>query len=337
MCSISVIVPVYNAEKTLPKCLNSIANQTFTDFEVILVNDGSSDSSAEICKKYAESDPRFKLISQKNAGPSAARNTGIENSTGKYLAFVDSDDYVEPEMLQEFYVAAEKYNADLTICGYKKVRKSGNIVKISKLKYEPGLYVGDACRKIAIESISYSCPETIKPISWMRFVRRDLLIKHNLRYDLKVRFGEDFLLWTKLFFKVDRLCLINDKHLYNYVDNKSSITHNHVPGLWASVQYSYDDLKASLPDEPEIGTALDDFYFHLSLSAMPIAAWASSRKEANHDFNAVFKDKRLRKIIKNTPLVFGERTCSYKLMMKLHLYWLIKIAYLFKYRKHNKK
>jgi len=317
--------------------LDSIKKQTFNDFEVILINDGSSDNSADICQKYAETDHRFKLINQKNSGPSAARNAGIENSTGKYLAFVDSDDYVENEILQEFYSAAEKSSADLTICGYKQVRKSGNIARISKLRYEPGLYVGDACRKIAIESIGYFCPGTIEPFSWMRFVKRELLINHNLRYDLKVRFGEDFLLWTKLFFNIERLCLINDKHLYNYVDNTSSITHNHVPDFWASVQHTYNDLKSNLPDEPEIANALDDFYFQISFSAMPLAAWASSRKEANHDFNAVFKDKRLRKIIKNTPLVSGERTYGYKLMMKLHLYWLIKIAYLFKYRKHNKK
>ena len=118
MSQISIVIPVYNAEKTLIRCLDSIQQQTYKDFEAILINDGSSDSSAEICQRYCEADKRFKLINQENSGPSKARNQGIDAAISKYLAFVDSDDYIEPNMLEEFFTAAEASSADLTVCGY---------------------------------------------------------------------------------------------------------------------------------------------------------------------------------------------------------------------------
>ena len=98
---ISVIVPVYNVEKYLEECLESIQNQTYTDIEVILVNDGSTDNSEVICEKYCEQDKRFKLINQKNQGQSSARNVGVEASTGEFIAFVDSDDIIKINYLEE--------------------------------------------------------------------------------------------------------------------------------------------------------------------------------------------------------------------------------------------
>ena len=97
---ISVIVPVYNVEKYLEECLDSIQNQTFSNIEIILVNDGSSDNSKEICKKYCEQDNRFKLINQTNQGQSVARNTGVAASKGEFIAFVDSDDIIRQDYLE---------------------------------------------------------------------------------------------------------------------------------------------------------------------------------------------------------------------------------------------
>ena len=100
MCLISIIVPVYNVEKYLERCLDSILSQTFSDFELILVNDGSTDHSLEICRSYAEKDERILLIDQENRGLSAARNAGIAVAKGEYLGFVDSDDYIAQNMYE---------------------------------------------------------------------------------------------------------------------------------------------------------------------------------------------------------------------------------------------
>lgn len=115
---ISVIMPIYNVAAYLDRAISSVLNQTFTDFELILVNDGSRDSSKEICEKYVELDSRVKLINQENSGAHIARNNGMKEASGKYFAFFDSDDYVENSMLSDLYEIAEKYESDLVVSGF---------------------------------------------------------------------------------------------------------------------------------------------------------------------------------------------------------------------------
>ena len=120
MPEISIIVPIYNVEKYLHQSLDSIRNQTFSDWECILVDDGSKDSSPDICDEYAKEDQRFKVIHQSNGGVSKARNTGLENASGKYIAFVDPDDWVEKIYLETFHRLITKYDADIVQCGFSR-------------------------------------------------------------------------------------------------------------------------------------------------------------------------------------------------------------------------
>lgn len=115
---ISVIIPVYNVETYLSRCIDSILNQTFSDFELILVDDGSTDSSGKICDEYTEKDFRVKAVHKTNGGLSSARNTGIENSSGKYISFADSDDYISSDYLEYLYMLIKKYNADMVSASY---------------------------------------------------------------------------------------------------------------------------------------------------------------------------------------------------------------------------
>ena len=115
---ISVIVPIYNAEKTLVRCLESIQRQTYPNWEGILIDDGSEDSSVSLCKRYAEIDCRFSVFHQAHCGIGCARNAGIRNAVGKYIAFVDADDYVEPQILEKLYYQLIESGADIAACGY---------------------------------------------------------------------------------------------------------------------------------------------------------------------------------------------------------------------------
>lgn len=129
MPKISVIVPVYNVEKYLSECLDSIINQTFPDFEIICVNDCSTDKSGNILEDYSRKDNRIKIFyHQFNQGLGAARNTGLKNAHGKYVQFLDSDDYFELTLLEEMYNHAEKYGADMTVCSINRIGKEGNII-----------------------------------------------------------------------------------------------------------------------------------------------------------------------------------------------------------------
>lgn len=124
---ISIIIPIYNVEKYLPACLKSIANQSYQNLEVILIDDGSTDGSAQIAKDFTKTDPRFKYHHQKNQGLSAARNAGLKKTTGNYFTFVDSDDRIEPDMLKTMLTALHENHADIAACSFKEIYPHGKI------------------------------------------------------------------------------------------------------------------------------------------------------------------------------------------------------------------
>ncbi|MGN1388850.1 MAG: glycosyltransferase family 2 protein, partial [Bulleidia sp.] len=125
---VSVVVPVYNAERYLAQSIDSVVKQTFSDWELLLINDGSSDSSEEICRACCEKDQRIHLITQKNGGPARAIGTGIQSAQGKYLMFLDADDWYEPEMLKVMTTAMDDSASDAVLCGYWKVFPNGRKV-----------------------------------------------------------------------------------------------------------------------------------------------------------------------------------------------------------------
>ena len=128
---ISVIIPVYNVEAFLPECLESVVRQSYTDLEIILVDDGSTDSCPSICDAYAAADARIKVIHQQNRGLSAARNAGIEASSGEYITFVDSDDFILPDMLEHLLELARRHDADYVQCGYVRCQEKDSIGQIT--------------------------------------------------------------------------------------------------------------------------------------------------------------------------------------------------------------
>ena len=134
---ISIIIPVFNMEDKLNKCIQSVINQTYDNLEIILVNDGSKDNSLKICENYKNIDNRIKLISINNNGVSNARNIGIKNATGKYIGFVDSDDYIDNDMFETLYNNIKDNNADLSIIGYQIETIDNKVIKNTNLdKYE---------------------------------------------------------------------------------------------------------------------------------------------------------------------------------------------------------
>lgn len=183
MCEIqiSIIVPVFNVERYLCKCIDSILNQTFDKFELILVDDGSQDTCPQICDNYAKKDDRVKVIHKKNGGQGSARNMGLDIAKGEYIGFVDSDDYIEIDMYQKMINAIKKNEADLAICGYKKVQP---FIRISTVNYfkEIQLYSNKELMKKYI-STSY-----IQTVIWNKLYKKELF--KNLRFP-EIRARED--------------------------------------------------------------------------------------------------------------------------------------------------
>ena len=134
MDKISVIVPVYNVEKYLDKCVESIVNQTYKNLEIILVDDGSTDSCPEICDEWAKKDNRIKVIHKPNGGLSSARNAGMDSMTGSYIQFVDSDDYIKSNMIEVMYGNIIKGDYDVCVCNYSFIDESDNVISATDFK-----------------------------------------------------------------------------------------------------------------------------------------------------------------------------------------------------------
>lgn len=181
MSKISVIVPVYKVEQYIGRCIESILAQTFRDFELIIVDDGSPDNSGAICDEYADKDNRIKVIHKKNGGVSSARNAGIEVATGEWLCFVDGDDIIAPTYLSDFDLRDE---ADIYIQGYVKIC-SGAVVEHHNFKgfNKKGLF----------EIISYAEENSIINSPCFKLFRRGIIDKFGIKFDANISYGEDHL------------------------------------------------------------------------------------------------------------------------------------------------
>ena len=178
MPEISIIVPVYNVEKYLTRCIDSILNQTFTDFELILVDDGSTDKSGVICDKYSKIDSRIKVIHSKNEGAAQARNYGLDIAKGKFIGFVDSDDYINRDMYQILYENINKYNCDICVCGHQSFQDK---VKVAFEDSKEEIIEFD--NKLALKNyfLDYEDSERVMyTIIWDKLYRRELF--KNLRF-----------------------------------------------------------------------------------------------------------------------------------------------------------
>lgn len=213
---ISVIVPVFNVDKWISRCIKSILIQNFTNFELILVNDGSTDDSLEICKFFQKQDPRVNIIDKKNGGLSDARNYGIASAKGKYLVFVDGDDYVQPTYLNELLKGIKETNADVAMCEYNLVDEKGNFIKLEKFN-EPETVTSFSGRDL----LKYKYKPFGAPniVAWNKIYKKELFEK--IRYD-KGRYYEDEYILVPLFWNIEKVCLIR-KPLYNYVQRNNSI------------------------------------------------------------------------------------------------------------------
>lgn len=261
--AISVIVPVYRVEKYLPACIDSILNQTFTDFELILVDDGSPDRCPEICDETAKRDARVRAIHQANQGLSAARNAGIEAAHGAWLSFVDSDDFLAPDFLETLHDAAVRAGADCVLCGVQLTDEAGQ-------KIGQPLSVADGVRtgRSILETLCRA-PEITYLVAWNKLYRRDVF--QTLRYPVGMQ-NEDTYLAAELFDTVQTVICVS-KPMYFYRQRADSIMHTAVTTrnldrMWAFEHcFAYFEargLEALMPDaEKKMFAKLTGVYYRL--------------------------------------------------------------------------
>ena len=217
MPEISIIVPVYKSVLYICRCIESILNQTFSDFEVILVDDGSPDQCPAICDEYAFNDCRIHVLHQDNGGPSKARNKGIDwtfvHSNSKYITFVDSDDYLHPQFLEYMYYAIKKTKTRVSMCKHEYIMADGKIKEIQ---------TNNTCfiKEISAEELM------IAESSGFNYIWGKLYAKHcfqNIRFPEDVSFGEDNLIIFRILFECNKIVLI-ENYLYYYFYTPTGIT-----------------------------------------------------------------------------------------------------------------
>lgn len=221
MPKISVIIPAYNVEKYIEKTLKSLIDQTFKDFEAIIINDGSTDNTERIIKEVLQ-DTKFqwKLINQENQGVSAARNRGIMESKGEYISFLDADDYYHPTFLEKMYNKAKEKNYEVVFCNISRVNENGKTILEIKQKKE---YFG----------IELTGEEALKQILnghlyiWVSnyICKKKLLSEHNILYTKGCTHGEDQEFWMKVFFHAMLVNSVTETLVY-YVQRKGSAAHS---------------------------------------------------------------------------------------------------------------
>ncbi len=209
---ISVIVPIYNVEKYLDRCIKSIVNQTYENLEIILVDDGSPDNSPKMCDEWAKKDKRIKVIHKENGGVSSARNIGIDKSRGEWITFVDADDYIEPTYAEDMLAVSNDFDTKYICCGYNKVysnksetiNSSGEIIELNKKDF-----------LIALLNV-----QTSYGFVHMKLIHKDVI--GNVRFNEELPVGEDALFNVQLCKNLDKAVIYN-KPLYNYRINLNSV------------------------------------------------------------------------------------------------------------------
>lgn len=211
---VSLIIPVYNVKNYLRKALSSVQRQTLKNIEVIIVNDGSTDGSLNIINEFAEKNDNFIVIDQENRGLSDARNTGLNISKGKYIAFMDSDDYIEPKFLETLYNAAIKNDADIVCCNFNFYFPEKNLKIFMPITSIPGTFSNTK----ALKKLILDCG--VRYFAWNKMTRRSLFFDNNIRfYNM---YFEDIATSPRLFYHANKIVLLG-KALYNYTNRKSSI------------------------------------------------------------------------------------------------------------------
>ena len=231
MVEISVIVPVYKVERYLCDCIDSILQQTFREFELILIDDGSPDHCGQICDEYAKVDDRVRAIHQKNGGLSAARNAGLDLADGEFITFVDSDDILDGQYLQRLYETLAEYQADVAVCN------SCRIINKDELSSHD-VDQGDACflmgNREAVKTLCKYGKDQLPVTAWGKLYKKELFI--NLRYPVGI-INEDEYLTPRLLYRAERIVWIKEA-LYGYRKREESImgekfSIRRYDGIWA--------------------------------------------------------------------------------------------------------
>lgn len=323
----SVIVPIYNIEKYLPKCIDSILNQTCLDFEIILVDDGSADNCGKICDEYSLKDKRIIVIHKKNSGVSSARNEALKIAKGDYIACIDGDDWIDVNYLQNFKEAIEKTKADIICCGIN-FAKEEKVIKTYPYNFKEGYY-----NKQDIKNKIYPC--LIKDIDGYYFppaicskvFKKELYMPIQLSINTKIKISEDACVTYSCVSKANSI-YVSKKIYYFYRINQYSATRNRNNGFdWDNSNYFKDSLLKNLDQTEYDFTEQINRYLCHALFNIAVSHLRTNRKykevksEILYHFNLIEN----KEILNKTKFKILSKDYFVQQVMKYNQIWILKL------------
>lgn len=230
---ISIIIPVYNVELYVNKCIKSLVKQTYRNLEIILVNDGSTDKSGDICNDWVEYDSRIKVFHKENGGVSSARNLGLKKANGKYIMFVDPDDYCDILYVNKMYNTMKEYNSDITICSY--FLDYGDNIKKNIYPVVSGLYSREEIFGMLFFGRKKNRNGSMVTALWLGMFKKEIIDNAHIEFDKYIRHEEDWLFFAEYFKYVKKVSIINEP-LYYYFQRNDSVMHKYIKPSELSVK-----------------------------------------------------------------------------------------------------
>ncbi len=331
---VSVVIPIYNVEKYLDRCVKSVVNQSYRNLEIILVDDGSPDGCPQKCDEWAKKDNRIKVVHKQNAGLGMARNTGIENATGKYICFFDSDDYVALDTVRKCYERAEKEKADIITFGFCNVRDDGITGKSVIPHTDKQTYRGSEIQEIFLPDLIAPDTATGKSTglwmsAWDSFYSMNLIRRASWRFvSERVVISEDVYSLLHLYKEV-RCVSILPEALYFYCENRGSLTHTYREDRYEKIKHFYNSCIAAADAmgyglEVKIRLVYPFTSNTIAALKMIVNSNLTNRKKITA-FRSIVTDKQLKQAIEQVNI--SREKFTRKVLLKTIQYNLCWIAY----------
>lgn len=240
---VTIIVPVYNVEKYINECIDSLIKQTYKNIEIILVDDGSKDKSGVICDNYAAADPRIKVIHKKNEGLGFARNTGLKAAQGKFVTFIDSDDKADADLVESLMNEIYEVNCDTCIGGFKRISENGIVSFVER--YDETVFEGkDVYNKMFARMLG-SAPDkhdAIRMSVWNVMYSMDIIRKHNIEFPSERLFISEDIIWDSEYYKYAQKAVVIGSTAYNYRITPGSLTQKYKPDMLEKICALYNEM-----------------------------------------------------------------------------------------------
>lgn len=303
---VSIVVPIYKVEAFLDRCISSVVRQTYSNLEIILVDDGSPDRCPQICDDWAQKDSRIKVIHKENAGLGMARNTGIECATGKFICFLDSDDYIDPELVEAAVHTALEYSAEIVLFGRKRINPLGEIINVQIPRPEKTCYCGKEVQELLLPAAIHNGSKdagtkNVTLSACTAFFSMELIRRCQWRFiSERENISEDTHSSIWLYQYITRAVVL-EKAYYNHYQNAASLTQTYRPDRFRKIVQSYKqtkELALLYPNRTTIEQRLSELYFGFLLAAMKqIVACDASLPVRYRNIHEIVRDPDTKSIV----------------------------------------